>query len=95
MKTFRSLSVLCALLACCAVLSGCLSHWCVDSSTRLQIENKSSKTIIGVDIVSVFMHCAFCIHYSAPFLLHGLRRSCDATGNCGCSGHLWAGQVDF
>lgn len=52
MKTFKSLSVLCALLACCAVLSGCLSHWFIDSSTRLQIENKSSKTIVGIDIVS-------------------------------------------
>ena len=52
MKTFKSLSVLCALLACCAVLSGCLSHWCIDSSTRLQIENKSSKTIVGIDIIS-------------------------------------------
>ena len=52
MKTFKSLSVLCALLACCAMLSGCLSHWFLDSSTRLQIENKSSMTIVGVDIVS-------------------------------------------
>ncbi|MBO4435843.1 MAG: hypothetical protein J5791_03035 [Fibrobacter sp.] len=52
MKAFKNLSVLCALLACCVVLSGCLSHWFVDSSTRLQIENKSSKTITGVDIVS-------------------------------------------
>ena len=52
MKTFKNLSVLCALLACCAVLSGCLSHWAIDSSTRLQVENKSSKTIVGIDIVS-------------------------------------------
>lgn len=52
MKFAKNLSVLCALLACCTVLSGCLSHWFVDSSTRLQIENKSSVTIVGVDIFS-------------------------------------------
>lgn len=52
MKTFKSLSVLCALLACCAVLSGCLSHWFTDSTTRLQIENKTNVTFYGLDIVS-------------------------------------------
>ena len=52
MKTFKSLSVLLAALACCIVFTGCLSHWAIDSSTRLQVENKSSKTIVGIDIVS-------------------------------------------
>ena len=52
MKTFKSLSVLCALLACCAVLTGCLSHWFVDSTTRLQVENRSKGTILGIDIIS-------------------------------------------
>ena len=52
MKTFKSLSVLCALLACCAVLSGCLSHWFTDSTTRLQVENKTNVTFYGLDIVS-------------------------------------------
>ena len=52
MKTFKSLSVLCALLACCLVFTGCLSHWFVDSTTRLQIENKTNVTFYGLDIVS-------------------------------------------
>ena len=52
MKTFKSVSVLCALLACCAVLSGCLSHWFTDSTTRLQVENKTNVTFYGLDIVS-------------------------------------------
>ena len=40
------------LLACCFVLSGCLTHWFVDSTTRLQIENRSSKTIVEIDILA-------------------------------------------
>lgn len=41
------------LLAAMAMgLSGCLSHWFVDSTTRLQIENKTNVTFYGLDIVS-------------------------------------------
>ena len=52
MKTFKSLSVLLAALACCLVFTGCLSHWFTDSTTRLQIENKTNVTFYGLDIVS-------------------------------------------
>ncbi len=40
------------MLSCCAVLSGCLTHWFVDSTTRLQIENRSSKTVVEIDILA-------------------------------------------
>ena len=41
------------LLAAMAMgLSGCLSHWAIDSTTRLQIENKTNVTFYGLDIVS-------------------------------------------
>lgn len=33
-------------------LTGCLSHWFTDSSTRLQIENKTERVFVGLDIVS-------------------------------------------
>ena len=52
MKTFKSLSVLLAALACCLVFTGCLSHWFTDSTTRLQVENKTNVTFYGLDIVS-------------------------------------------
>ena len=51
-KSVRNLLVVAAMLACCSVLSGCLSHWFVDSSTRLQVENRTEYTIYGIDIVS-------------------------------------------
>ena len=38
-KTLR-LSLIAAVVASCFVLSGCISHWFEDSTTRLQIENK-------------------------------------------------------
>ena len=41
------------LLAAMAMgLCGCLSHWFTDSTTRLQIENKTNVTFYGLDIVS-------------------------------------------
>ena len=40
------------MVSCCAMLSGCLTHWLVDSTTRLQVENRSSQTIVGVDILA-------------------------------------------
>jgi len=51
-KSVRSLLVLAMMFACCTVLSGCLSHWFTDSTTRLQIENKTNVTFYGLDIVS-------------------------------------------
>jgi hypothetical protein len=48
----KKISVLTVLLACCLTLSGCLTHWFVDSTTRLQIENRSSKTVVEIDILS-------------------------------------------
>lgn len=51
-KALRSFLVLATVLVCCSVLSGCLSHWFVDSTTRLQIENKTNVTFYGLDIVS-------------------------------------------
>ena len=48
--TMKKVSVLAGMLSCCAMLSGCLSHWFVDSSTRLQIENRTDWTITSFDI---------------------------------------------
>jgi hypothetical protein len=48
----KKISVLAVLIACCLTLSGCLTHWFLDSTTRLQIENKSSKTVVEVDILA-------------------------------------------
>ena len=48
----KKVSVLAGILSCSAMLSGCLSHWFIDSTTRLQVENRSSQTIVGVDVVS-------------------------------------------
>jgi hypothetical protein len=50
--SINKFSVIAVLLACCFVLSGCLTHWFVDSTTRLQIENRSSKTIVEIDILA-------------------------------------------
>lgn len=35
------------------LLTGCLSHWFVESEVRLQIENKTPYTIVGVSVVSL------------------------------------------
>ncbi len=48
----KNLFVLVALVVCSLALSGCLSHWFVDSTTRLQVENQSSRTIVGIDVIS-------------------------------------------
>ena len=48
----KKISVLAVLIACCITLLGCLTHWFLDSTTRLQIENKSSKTVVEVDILA-------------------------------------------
>ena len=51
-KFLKHLSVLAFLLVCCLALSGCISHWFEDSTTRLQIENRTGADIIEIDIVS-------------------------------------------
>lgn len=48
----KRVSLLAGMVSCCAMLSGCLTHWLVDSTTRLQVENRSSQTIVGVDILA-------------------------------------------
>ena len=50
--TLIHLSVLAFLLIGSLPLSGCISHWFEDSTTRLQIENRTGADIIEVDIVS-------------------------------------------
>ena len=53
MKMFlKHLSVLAFLLVGCFALSGCISHWFEDSTTRLQIENRTGADIIEIDIIS-------------------------------------------
>ena len=50
--SMKKISMLAMLIACCLTLSGCLSHWFMDSTTRLQVENRSSKTIVEIDILA-------------------------------------------
>lgn len=33
-------------------LTGCLSHWFLDSSTRLQVENRTKYDVVSIDIIS-------------------------------------------
>ena len=35
------------------LLTGCLSHWFIESEVRLQVENKTPYTIVGVSVVSL------------------------------------------
>ena len=49
-KCRMHLLVVAVLFSCSFLLSGCLSHWFIDSTTRLQVENRSSQTIVGIDI---------------------------------------------
>ena len=48
----KKVSFLAGMVSCCAMLSGCLTHWFEDSTTRLQVENRSSQTIVGIDILA-------------------------------------------
>lgn len=36
-----------------SLLTGCLSHWFTETEVRLQIENKTPYTIVGVSVVSL------------------------------------------
>lgn len=52
-KSVRSLLVLAMMFACCTVLSGCLSHWFLDSETRLQVQNVTDDcSIIRISVSS-------------------------------------------
>ena len=33
-------------------LTGCLSHWFLDSSTRLQVENRTKFDVVSIDIIA-------------------------------------------
>ena len=48
----KKISLFAGMVSCCAMLSGCLTHWFVDSTTRLQVENKTNQTIVEIGIVS-------------------------------------------
>jgi len=36
-----------------SLLTGCLSHWFTETEVRLQIENKTPYTIVGIQVVSL------------------------------------------
>jgi len=41
------------MFACTLLLTGCLSHWFEDSSSRLQVENSTEEfSIVGVDVLA-------------------------------------------
>ena len=48
----KRLFVVATLLVCGLTLSGCLSHWFIDSTTRLQVENKTDSHIVSFGILS-------------------------------------------
>ena len=50
--SLKNLFVLVAVLACAFSLTGCLSHLFVDSTTRLQVENKTDSHIVSFGILS-------------------------------------------
>ena len=52
MKKMKFVPLVLALFACCMALSGCLSHWFVDSTSRLQVLNDTDDcTLLGIDVV--------------------------------------------
>ena len=51
-KSLGNLFVIAAVLACAFSLTGCLSHLFVDSTTRLQVENKTDSHIVSFGILS-------------------------------------------
>ena len=51
-RSARRLALLAVFALATFGLTGCLSHWFLDPSTRLQVENRSSSTIVGIDVVS-------------------------------------------
>ncbi len=52
MKKF--FSYLATALICCLCLTGCLSHWFIDTDSRLQVENATENcTLLSLDIYSM------------------------------------------
>ncbi len=50
LRTFAGLVVL---LGLCASLTGCLSHWFIETTSRLQVENATEDcSLVGVDVLS-------------------------------------------
>ena len=48
----KKLPIVALLLVCCLALTGCLSHWFVDSTSRLQVQNDTEEyTLLGLDVV--------------------------------------------
>lgn len=53
-KWARPLAACCGLLFLPLVLSGCLSHWFLESETRLQLENATEDySILSLDVVAL------------------------------------------
>jgi len=53
-KWVRPLLACCGLLVLPLVLSGCLSHWFLESETRLQLENATEDySILSLDVVAL------------------------------------------
>jgi len=53
-KWARPLAACCGLLLLPLVLSGCLSHWFLESETRLQLENATEDySILSLDVVAL------------------------------------------
>lgn len=49
----KSFLYLALALLCCVALTGCLSHWFVETTSRLQVENATEDcTLLSVDIFS-------------------------------------------
>jgi hypothetical protein len=54
LRRMRVKAVLFGLLAMSFVLTGCLSHWFIESETRLQVENATEDySILSLDVVSL------------------------------------------
>ena len=52
MKKMKFVPLVLVLLVCCMTLSGCLSHWFVDTTSRLQVLNDTADcTLLGIDVV--------------------------------------------
>lgn len=54
MRRMRTMAFLLGLFAIPLMLTGCLSHWFIESETRLQVENATENySILSVDVVSL------------------------------------------
>ena len=54
MRRMRTMAFLLGLFAIPLMLTGCLSHWFIESETRLQVENATEDySILSLDVVSL------------------------------------------